>query len=165
MWSWLNSNVQPAIAAFTLLAALATFSAVWASSQGNARAIRRNTEMAAAKWIFDAHMKLNEDPRLSDMFYKLKYGEYRFNSEGPNDIDLKTERERDLVYFLDFLNSVDAAMRKHIITMQGLDNTTIGFAIRLANRSEPIARFMTFTRRRDAELKLPVRAWGAMEQG
>jgi len=33
-----------------------------------------------------------------------------------------------------------------------------------ANRCEPIARFMTFTRRRDAALKLPVHAWGTMEE-
>ena len=164
MWSWIDAHVQLAIAAFTLLAALATFLAVWATSQGNARAIRRNTEMAAAKWIFDVYMRLNEDPRLSGIFYKFKYGEYSFNYEGPNVIDLNTSKERDLVYFLDFLNAVDAALRKHIITMRDLDDTTIGFTIRLANRCGPIGRFMTFIRRRDADLKLPVHAWGAMEQ-
>jgi hypothetical protein len=109
-------------------------------------------------------MRLNEDPRLFGIFYKFKYGEYSFNYEGPNVIDLNTSKERDLVYFLDFLNAVDAALRKHIITMRDLDDTTIGFTIRLANRCGPIGRFMTFIRRRDADLKLPVHAWGAMEQ-
>jgi RNase H-fold protein (predicted Holliday junction resolvase) len=185
MWDWPIKNPEAATALFTLAAALATLLAVlvtawigfWtirhntklAAAQNQLNAgltstqLQRNTDLVAAQWIFDAHMKLHSDKRLMDIFFAVKYGTYNFICEAPGTIELNTPKEAQLVLYLDFLNSVDAAIKKKTITPKDLDETTIGFAIKMANKSQPINQYRAFIKRRDQELDLEVKAWGAMD--
>jgi hypothetical protein len=163
MLNWMDRYVQVATLV-ALLGVFATLLGVWISAHNNALAMRRNTEIAAAKWLFDAHMKLDENPALSTIFLQIKWDEYTFVGDRLGASDLNTEKEAQLIHFMDFLNSVDAALKNHLITKQDLDNTTIGFAIKIANRCEPITRYKRYMKQRDAELALDVRAWGALSE-
>ena len=163
MLNWMDRFVQLATLV-ALLGVFATLLGVSVSAYNNAAAMRRSTEIAAAKWLFDAHMKLNESQALSAIFLQIKWDKYTFVCDGPGALDLNTEKEAQLIHFMDFLNSVDAALKNRLITRKDLDDTTIGFAIKIANRCEPITRYKMYMKRRDAELALDVRAWGALAE-
>lgn len=168
MTEFVTGDAQWAIANFTLLAAIATLItaitaaiAVAVSYRSTRISVQRSVDLAAAKWIFDAHMKLNEEPRLVAIFSEVKWETYEFDCK-LGGVDLNSEREHDLNYFLDFLNCVDAALEKNVITLEELDKTSIGYAIKMANRCASITRYREFIAKRDVSLSIHVRAWGAM---
>jgi len=123
--------------------------------------ILHNRKMMAANWLFNAHRGFHGDDKLYHLFDQLKYKNYKFNCyPTKGKIDLQTEKEKELVNFLDFINSVNAAIARRMISRDDLRKTTIGFALEEVKTCDAILEYMEYTDEQDAKRDMALRAWG-----
>ena len=129
--------------------------------------IRHNRRMTAANWLLTAHRGFHSDLNLYKVFSEIKEKTYNFDY----DKDHGTDKERELVNFLDFVNSVRAALSRKIISHADLSKTTIGFALLEVRKCKPIIKYVTSmeekdyrerqaTEAKDYSERIAVKAWG-----
>jgi hypothetical protein len=79
------------------------------------RAMKLSRNKNRADWMFQATMAFNTETRLYILFQAIDYDEFEFKIASKADGgDLGTLKEIELIFFLDFLNSVCAAFEADI---------------------------------------------------
>jgi hypothetical protein len=128
-----TSEISPAITTAGILVAL------WNSQ----RALKLSRSKNRADWMFQATMAFHKEEKLYTLFHKIDYGEFTFNlkckAEGG---DLGTEKEMELIYFLDFLNGVCAAFEADIFKEDYVIMSTLGYAIQRTVKNKVVGDYL-----------------------
>ncbi len=139
-----TSEIAPAVTATGVIVAL------W-----NAQTALRNSRAKnRADWMFQATMTFHKEPKLYSLFHKIDYNEFEFSpkpkSEGG---DLGSDKEIELIFFLDFLNGVCAAYEADIFKEEYLVLSTLGYAIQRTAKNPVIGGFLEHVKKHDLKLE------------
>jgi len=109
----------------------------------NTRNLRQNSRIMRANWIFNTTMEFHKDDKLRNTFDAIQYENFRFVSEMPSKGgDLSTAKEMDLVYFLDFLNGICAAIEQRLVSISYVRKSTLGYAIEVATKDKYVRSYL-----------------------
>jgi uncharacterized protein YgiM (DUF1202 family) len=94
--------------------------------------------------IQDITNTFHTNTRLYAIFFETDYDLYDFQTSATSVVpsDLKTEKESDLILFLDFLNSVCVFIHRNVISAQDLRGTTVGHAMDRALSSPGVLKYL-----------------------
>jgi hypothetical protein len=133
---------------------------------------RFDAQLAGIRLIYDAHLKLHE-PRLLEVFSQLKWNRYTFRLPPPHAVslelpthletDLGTDKEKDLIAFLDVLEVIEAAANKELVRKDDVFKTTLGYALHLKRHSKVLKEYFAYTNQRDTYAHYKGEAWGAAD--
>ena len=127
----------------------------------NSRTLRQNSRIMRANWIFSVTMEFHKDKRLYDMFDSIQYKSFTFKPEMPNiGGDLSTNKETELIYFLDFLNGVCAAIEQKTVTVSYLRRSTLGYAIEMATTNDDVRAYLHHVAQYDTRRKSSLISFG-----
>jgi hypothetical protein len=99
-------------------------------------------------------MSFHKEPKLYNLFHRIDYAEFEFSpklkSEGGG---LGTDKEMELIFFLDFLNGVCAAYEADIFKEEYLVMSTLGYAIQRTAQNSVVRLYLEHVRKHDFTLE------------
>lgn len=139
-----TAEIAPAVTATGVIVAL------W-----NAQTSLRNSRAKnRADWMFQAPMTFHKEPKLYRLFHKIDYDQFEFSTTPKADGgDLGSDKEMELIFFLDFLNGVCAAYEADIFKEEYLVLSTLGYAIQRTARNPMIRHYLEHVAKHDLKLE------------
>ena len=133
---------------------IATSTGVLVALWNAQRAMKLSRAKNRADWMFQATMAFHRESKLYTLFHQIDYDEFAFKiapkTEGG---DLGTQKEMDLIYFLDFLNGVCAAFEADIFKEDYVIMSTLGYAIQQAVKNEVVAAYLAHVAEHDRRIE------------
>ena len=139
-----TAEISPAITATGVVVAL------WNSQ----RALRLSRAKNRADWMFNATMSFHKEKTLYTIFHQIDYGEFAFTiSDKSKGGDLGTQKEMDLIFFLDFLNGVCAAFEADIFKEDYVIMSTLGYAIQRTVKNSVVSAYLIHVAEHDRRIE------------
>lgn len=145
-------------------AAAVTSLGVLAALGANVRTLRQNNRLKRAEWFLNTTLQFHKDNRLVEIFDAIQYGRFSFNSDQGPGSDLGSKAERELVYWLDFLNAIGDAVAEELLTVQDLKSGTLGYAIEMTLGNQSIEKYLLHVASYDMNRKSDLVSWGLLKR-
>jgi hypothetical protein len=147
-----------------ILAACVTAIGVLISLLTNTRTLLQNNHFKRAEWLMTTTQQFHRDPLLVRLFDAIQYDKFTFDSSNGPGSQLGTKEEMELIYWLDFLNSVSDAVDEKLLTINHLRSCTLGYAIDKTLENKSIQQYLKHVAAYDMERKSDLVSWGLLRR-